>query len=143
MLLILGFVVETAIMLIPTSVIGQAKQDAWLSPLVPAVPGLALLAILLTLNRMFPGQSLVQYSESILGLPGKLLGLVMIWFAFHLASLVLRNIGNFVNLVLLFETPLPLIHFVIVAVTAFGLRLGIETLAKCLSLLMVLSVLFF
>nr|WP_315989339.1 GerAB/ArcD/ProY family transporter [Desulforamulus aquiferis] len=92
---------------------------------------------------MYPGQSLVQYSESIMGWPGKILSLIIIWFSFHLAALVLRNLGNFVSLVLLYETPLPLIHVLIVAVTIYGIRLGIETIARALSFLLTVSFIFF
>lgn len=143
MLLILGFIVGTAIIFIPTNAIALAGRDAWLSPMVAAGPGVLLITVLLALNRLYPGRSIVQYSEEIFGWAGKFLGLVIIWFAFHLGSLVLRNIGDFVNMVLLFETPPPLVHAIVAIVCAFGLRLGIETLARCLSILVIFSIFFF
>lgn len=138
-----GFLIGTAILLIPTMSIALAGQDAWLPPLLSVLPGIGLIGVLTVLHKMYPGQSLVQYSVSILGLPGKLAGLLVIWFAFHLSTLVLRNIGSFINTVMLFETPAPLVHVVVAAVTAYGIRLGIESIARAFSILMPISVAFF
>ncbi|MCL5290878.1 MAG: GerAB/ArcD/ProY family transporter [Bacillota bacterium] len=142
-LLVTGFTVGTSILLAPTMSIDLARQDAWLSPLLAVVPGFLLVAVLAALNKMYPGQSLVQYSVSILGLPGKLAGLLMIWFALHLSALVLRNIGNFVSTVMLIETPSPLIHAAVALLAAFGVRLGIECIARAMSVLLPASLVFF
>jgi len=141
--LMLGFVVGTALLLVPSSSILTARQDAWTAPLLAAVPGLLLLALLLALNKMYPGQSLVQYSEAVLGLPGKAVSLLFIWFAFHLSALVLRNIEDFVSALILFETPPNLVLFVMMVVSAFALRLGIETVSRALCLLLPAVILFF
>ncbi|MEG6513316.1 GerAB/ArcD/ProY family transporter [Desulforamulus ruminis] len=141
--LTLGYVVGTALLLSPTATILTAKQDAWLAPLLAAIPGLFLIALLTSLNRMYPGQSLIQYSSSILGWPGKLLALLILWFTFHLGALVLRNILTFVSTIMLFETPPTVILIFTVALTAYGVKLGIETLGRAFKILIFLVVIGF
>ncbi|ABO48601.1 spore germination protein [Desulforamulus reducens MI-1] len=142
-LLLVGFTIGTATILVPTSAAALAHQDSWMTPPLAAIPGLGLVAMLVALNRRFPGQSLVQYSSSILGIPGKLLGLLTIWFAFHLSSLVLRNIGSYIHVAVLFETPLWVTHLFIVTLGTFALRLGIETITRAFSILMLLNIPFY
>lgn len=142
MLLLAGFVIGTALLLVPTTMIQIARQDAWLTPILTVIPGLGLVAVLAALNSLYPGQSLVQYSVSILGLPGKLIGLLVVWFALHLSTLILRTVGEFVSMVMLFETPTPIVHLIVVLVTAFGLTLGIAAIARTFSILLLLNFLF-
>ena len=139
-LLLAGFGIGTTLLFVPSILVQFANQSAILSPVLGTVPGIALLLILSSLNRLYPGQSLVQYSASILGLPGKIIGLLFIWFAFHLGVLVLRNIGGFVGLVMLAETPTSVVYCVVVALTAFALLLGLETVSRTLGLLLSLAI---
>ena len=142
MLLLAGFGVGTSLLLIPSILVQQAKQVALIATAITFIPGIFLVITLSSLSRWYPGQSIVQYSVSILGLPGKLIGLIFIWYAFHISALVLIDIGNFISLTMLAETPPTIIYLTIVAITAFGLFLGLETIARCLSLLLFLVILF-
>ena len=142
MLLLAGLGIGTTLLFIPSILIQYANQSAILSLVLGCAPGIVLLLILSSLNRFYPGQSLVQYSASILGLPGKILGLLFIWFAFHLGVLVLHNIGDFVGVVMLAETPTPIVYFFVVAITAFALLLGLETVSRAFGLLLCFSIFF-
>ncbi|CCO08553.1 GerAB/ArcD/ProY family transporter [Desulforamulus hydrothermalis] len=142
-LLLLGFVVGTALFLVPSSAIGQAGQDAWLAPFIALPPGLLLLALLLVLNKMYPGRSIVQYSQSILGWPGKAVGLLVIWFALHLGALVLRNIVSFIDVIFLVGTPSAVLCTTITLLAAYAVRLGIEVMARALGIALVLATVFF
>ncbi len=142
MLLLAGFGIGTTLLFIPSILIQYANQSAVLSLVLGCVPSIVLLLILSSLNRAYPGQSLVQYSTSILGLPGKIIGLLFIWFAFHLGVLVLHNIGDFVGVVMLAETPTPIVYFFVVAITAFALLLGLETFCRAFGLLLSFSIFF-
>ncbi|WP_459907267.1 GerAB/ArcD/ProY family transporter [Desulfotomaculum defluvii] len=141
LLLLAGYGVGTSMLLVPTILVQYAKQGAFLSTAFAFIPSIAIAIFLSSLNKMYPGQSLVQYSAAILGVPGKILALLFIWFAFHLSALVLRNIGNFVNLTMLAETPTPIVYLIVVAITAFALLAGLETAGRAMSLLMFLAIL--
>lgn len=50
-------------MLIPPTVVVDARQDAWLSFLISMFPALLLVKLLVSLQKRFPDQSLVQYTD--------------------------------------------------------------------------------
>ncbi|AQS57811.1 GerAB/ArcD/ProY family transporter [Desulforamulus ferrireducens] len=142
MLLVAGFAVGTSLLFIPTLLVKQAKQDALLATALTFIPGMLLLIMLTSLNKWYPGQSIVQYSVSILGLPGKIIGLIFIFFAGHLSTLALIDIGIFINLTMLAETPTTVIYLTITAISAYALFAGLETMARALSLLLFLVIVF-
>ena len=140
MFLLIGSIIGIAIMLVPSSIITIAKQDAWLIPWMSVVPGLVLIGLLVSLNKMYPGQSLAQYSISILGWPGKFLVLAMIWYFLFLGALVLREIVEFINSIVLFETPPAVIYFFTTLLCAYGLKMGLEVIARTFSILILMVV---
>ena len=142
MLLIAGFGVGTALLLLPTILVQFAKQGALISTALAMFPGILLVVLLSCLSKWYPGQSLVQYSVSVLGIPGRILGLLFIWFAFHLTTLVLSNIGDFVALIILPETPMPVVFSVLIGITALAIFYGLETTSRALSLLIFLATIF-
>ncbi|ACV64095.1 spore germination protein [Desulfofarcimen acetoxidans DSM 771] len=142
--LIIGFLIGTAIMLVPSAVISDAKQDAWLSVLIAVFPSIIIVNVLISLQRMFPGQSIIQYSVQILGYPfGKIINGLLLWFVLHLSVLVLRDAEDFVQLLLLPRTPPVLIAIVIVIVTFGALIGGFEVLARITVLIMPILLIFF
>lgn len=142
MLLITGFGIGTSLLLLPTILVQFAGQGANISTALALIPSIILIMLLASLNKWYPNQSLVQYSQTILGLPGKIVGLIFIWFAFYLSALVLRNIGDFIALTMLAETPTPVVYTVVVAITGIALLYGLETASRALSILICLAISF-
>lgn len=142
MLLLIGSVIGIALMLVPSTTALLAKQDAWLAPWLGAVPGLGLLGLMISLNKMYPGQSLVQYCLSILGWPGHFVVFVMLWYFWYLGALVLQDIVSFVTSIMLFETPLAAVYFFTILLCAYALKLGIETIARAFSIVIPLALIF-
>ncbi|SHK33681.1 GerAB/ArcD/ProY family transporter [Desulforamulus aeronauticus] len=133
--LLIGSIIGISLMLVPSLTIVIAKQDAWLAPWLSTIPGLVLISLLVSLNKMYPGQSLVQYSSSILGLPGYFLSLLMLWFFLFLGALNLRSMVHFLTSIILFETPPSILYFFIILLCAYGIKLGLEVMARAFSLL--------
>ncbi|MCD9022872.1 GerAB/ArcD/ProY family transporter [Cohnella silvisoli] len=129
--LMFSFLMGSAILMIPSTVTSLAKQDGWLSVLIATVFGLGIVLIYTTLGLRFPKQSIIQYSEMILGKwIGKIVGLLYIWFPFHLGTLVIRNSSDYVASTALPDTPMIVISGLFLAVIAYGIRGGIETLGR-------------
>lgn len=129
--LMFSFLMGSAILMIPTNVVSLAKQDGWLSVIVATVIGMGIVTIYTTLGLLFPKMSIVQYSETILGKwAGKAVGLLYIWFPFHLGTLVIRNSSDYVAMIALTDTPMIVISGIFVAVIAYAIRGGIETLGR-------------
>ncbi|GAB6179064.1 endospore germination permease [Desulfotomaculum defluvii] len=137
--LLMGSMMGISLMLAPSVSVLLAKQDAWLVPWLSAVPGLVLIGLLISLNKMYPGQSLVQYSHSILGLFGKFLVLIPIWFFLYLGAQNLREITNFIASIILFETPRLVLYFFTILISVYALKLGLETVARAFSFLVFIA----
>lgn len=111
---------------------GNAGRDAWLSILAAMVLTLPVYLIYCRIISLFPGKDLMEILELNFGkIFGKLLSLAFIWFAFHLGALVMRNFGEFIITVALPETPMvaPIVIYGLLCI--WGVKAGIETLAKC------------
>jgi spore germination protein KB len=86
--------------------IKEAQQDAWIASILAGVLGLLIAYVSTKLSLLFPSQSIVQYSQVILG---KWLGrLIMIpyfiqWYS--VLGVILREVGDFVNSTFLPKTP--------------------------------------
>ena len=57
----------TGIFVLPAFAINWAREDAWLVEFVVTIPALIVVFTINKLGRMFPSQTIVQYSETILG----------------------------------------------------------------------------
>lgn len=131
MLLTIAFLLGSAILLIPSATTASARQDAWLSMILATLAGLVIIYVYTSLALRFPDLNFVQYSEKILGrFAGKLAGLIMIWFALHLGSLVTRNFGDFLNITVLQNTPLAVINSAILLLSAIVVKKGLEVIAR-------------
>lgn len=138
-LLVCSFIIGTAILLVPSQIIATSRQDAWLAVLLSFFPGVLLTGLLVLLQKYYPGKSLVQMLTETWGLPGLLPALVLVWFALHLGALVLRNIGDFIQTVMLLQTPLAATHILVALLSAYALFLGLEPLTRALALLIPLN----
>lgn len=124
-LLLIGFVLGTAIILVPN--VDSGVQDLWMSPLFAGIPGALVLSWMLWLLPRFPGKDLIQISQDILGkYLGSLLGLIWVIYFFIITVLVARNLADFAN-VFFVSTPDLVLIFILIAVV-YG-KLIVESLA--------------
>ncbi|WP_339821024.1 endospore germination permease [Paenibacillus sp. FSL R7-0216] len=115
---------------------GQAKRDSWIAILIAiglAIPVALISARLLTL---YPGQNLFDICQNVFGkVLGNLFILLYVWYAVHLASLVLRNYGEFMTSEAMPETPMLVPMLFVCALSVFVVLHGIETLGRSVRLL--------
>src|SRR5690554_2797992 len=70
----------TAILLVPSFTVKQLGQNTWLAVLLGSLWGVVTLSLVYWLGRKHPGQTIFQYSQTLLGRwLGKAVGLVYIW----------------------------------------------------------------
>lgn len=130
-LLLMSMILPTAILTVPGITVRAARQDAWLSILAAAVAGLGISFLVTGLALRFPGKTLTEYLVEILGRwPGKIAGLLYIWWFFQMAAEVVREFGTFLVAAVMPDTPLIVFHVLGVAVTAYLVRNGLEVLAR-------------
>lgn len=102
---------------------------------VLALPGLAAIYLL---ALRFPGQTLIEQGESILGpVFGRIIGLCYLGFLIVFLAMLTRDMVNQVGAYFLDKTPLTVIILVYLLLTAFLASRGIETITRLASFIII------
>ena len=130
-LLNITLILPTFIIGIPSIAINIAKQDAWISMILSTLVGLLIVLIVVNLNLRFPGKTLFEYSEVILGkVLGKLVSfLYFVWFL-HVNVIIIREFSSFMVITVMPDTPMIIFYIVTVAVAAYLVYSGLEVLSR-------------
>jgi len=126
--LLSGFLFGSTIILTPTK---GAKNDAWIAILIGGAGGALLLWIYTRIAMLNPSKTLVDILKDRLGkVLGTVISILYIWYFIHLASLVLRNFGEFICTTTLPETPMAVIIGLFAAVLVYVINSGIEVVGR-------------
>ncbi|MEK0317046.1 GerAB/ArcD/ProY family transporter [Cohnella sp. 56] len=130
-ILTLLFSLGSSILIVPSALASFARQDGWLSAVLGVAVGTLLLAFYRALAARHPDQSLVEYTQALLGTwLGKLAGFLFFLYFFILSALVLRNVGDFLTTIVMPETPIQVVHCVMLGAILIGVALGLEVIAR-------------
>ncbi|HET7580794.1 MAG TPA: endospore germination permease [Bacillales bacterium] len=131
-MLILTTIVNTTGILLAPSITGYyALSDLWLSPVFASLVGFMVLFVAIHLNRYFPGKTVIEYGEKLLGsFIGKIIGAVFLLFLLHSNGIVMREYTEFVGSMFLDDTPFVVIMGGMGLLAAFATRGGIEVLGR-------------
>ncbi|MGM7700370.1 GerAB/ArcD/ProY family transporter [Pseudalkalibacillus sp. Hm43] len=127
---ILVFLVTTgdSILVLPSSIAGEAKNDAWLSGIFALGIGLLLVLLFYQVSKLFPDLTFVEYSDRIFGsFLGKILAGLFLLYPFLSVALLLRELGDFLTTQILPHTPMEAITILFMVFVIYGTRLGLET----------------
>lgn len=131
-LILLIFVSRIVITLtyFPAFAAPPANQDIWLSELL-SLPGILLLAVpVYLLGRMFPNESIIQYSQTLIGKAGKLIGVLYVWLFIQLSAITLMQFSNFLTTAIMPETPVLFVIISLTLVCAYAARCGLEVISR-------------
>jgi len=143
-MLVALYSVGTTILIIPTVMAIEAKQDAWIAALLGVGIGMLLVGLYCAVGNLIPSMSLVELMEELFGKwLGKACSLTFIFFSLVTASELLYIVGTFITTQIMPETPIQSINVIFACVVIMGVRLGIETLARSAELLFPLFVFLF
>lgn len=134
--LVLLYTLGTTILIIPSILASNAKQDTWIAGIIGVVAGILIVFLYYGLASRFPGKTFAEILELLLGKwLGKLVSILYFCtFVFLLCVFVLRDIGDFMVTVMLVETPIQAIHITFLLVVIFTVRHGLETFARAAEL---------
>lgn len=142
--IIISFQSGNTLLLTITPNITEAKQDAWIASIIAGVIGLFIVYISTKLSLLFPGQTIVQYSQVILG---KWLGRLIIipyfiqWYS--VLGVILKEFGDFTVATLLPRTPIWIIMITMTLLLIYIIYMGgIEGIGRCSELFGPLIVVF-
>lgn len=130
-LLMVTMVLPTAFLFVASVTAHLAKQDSWISVLLATLAGVLIAWAVVSLSLRFPGKTLFQFPEIILGRwPGKAVALLYIWWYLHLNAEILQEYGSFLVAAFMPETPLIVFMLLIMAIAAYAVRNGLEVFTR-------------
>lgn len=119
------------ILFIPKITGKEAGRDLWLSPIWAHLLGLLFVLAMLKLSRMFPQETVIQYSRRLLGsFLGKMIGVLVIFYGVNLTSVILREYCDFISVVFLRKTPTIIIMGGMILLVTYAVRGGLEILGR-------------
>lgn len=131
---LLGYCLSYSVIFMPGQ---EAGHDVWISTIAGIGEGLFLAFIYVSLALKFPGKNLLEINDYIYGrYLGKLISISYLWYFLHIASLVLRNYGDFFSGVFLVETPYLVFIIPVMIACASAVRNGIEVITRTAIVLM-------
>ncbi|MFF2288681.1 GerAB/ArcD/ProY family transporter [Peribacillus butanolivorans] len=128
-------IVATAILGVPSITAKYAQNDLWLSPIFASLIGYVTVYIADKLHKFYPDQTVIQFSEQIIGrLGGKILGFMFMFFYIQITGVMIKQYAEFVVDSFLINTPIIVIVASMVALCAFVTRGGLEGLGRAAQL---------
>ncbi|TGE34828.1 hypothetical protein E4K67_28555 [Desulfosporosinus fructosivorans] len=130
-LMLFSLLLSTIMFGLPRILIEQSKQDVWQVMLITLVMDAAIAIIYFILGMRYPQQTMIQYSETILG-PwlGKISGLLFILFFGYMTLIILKTVSEFIDTVLLTGTPELAINFILLLISLYAVNAGLEVVAR-------------
>lgn len=109
----------------------NVKQDSLLAILLATLMAIPVLLMYARILALFPRKNLFDIAEEVLGkIGGKAVAVLFIWYAIHLAALVLRNFTEFTQTSSMLETPQLPIMILMTLTTVYLARSNVRSLGK-------------
>ncbi|MFB9756173.1 endospore germination permease [Paenibacillus hodogayensis] len=129
--LVIFFTIGTSILIAPSGLAAEAKQDGWLGCIIGIALNLLVVLLYVVLAERYPGLSLVQYCEAVLGRwLGKAAGLLFVAFFYLLASLMIGDLGFFLASQIMPETPMEVVQILFIIVVGLAVRAGLAVYSR-------------
>ncbi|WP_379154767.1 endospore germination permease [Paenibacillus sp. sgz5001063] len=142
-MLIVNTILPTATVVLPVIISNYAEQDAPLAILLSTFFGLLIAALVGSAVARTQGAPFLQWvGEKSSPVAATVLGLLMLQFYLDTTSTILREFVNFLKDNVLFNTPIPLLCTLILLITIYMVRQGLEAIARVNSLVLLLFVFF-
>ena len=117
----------------------SAGKDAWLAILFGSLLGCLFFLMYYQLYQWFPEDSFTGYVKKILGKRlGSAVGYIYAIAALYISSRVLRDFGEVLLSSTYPETPLVIVHALMILVVIYAVNKGIETIARTAELTIVI-----
>ncbi len=124
-------IVATSIISVPSITAKYAHNDLWMSPILASLSGFVTLFIVFKLSRLYPNETVIQFSEHILGrFFGKFISFFILFFYISSTGQIVRIYSEFIVGNFLFKTPIIVVMASMVLLCALCVGGGIEVLAR-------------
>jgi spore germination protein KB len=131
MILIILFSVGTTILVVPSMLAAETKQDAWIAGVMGVGIGLLFLCMYVKLAKMYPDYTLFDMNEIVFGKwLGKAVTLFSVFIAVVISAQVLYYIGTFMTTQIMPTTPIQAINILMITFVILGAKLGVVVLGR-------------
>ncbi|RST74334.1 spore gernimation protein [Siminovitchia acidinfaciens] len=135
-------IIATAILSFPSKLASFVGNDLWMPPIIASSAGLIVIFIAFKLHKYYPGKTIIQQNEEILGrIPGKIISFIILFFYIESTGEITRAYSEFIVTSFLLKTPQIVVISSMVLLCAFCVYGGLEVLARLGQLLFPLFVL--
>ncbi|MDR0267138.1 endospore germination permease [Paenibacillus sp.] len=130
-ILVTLFTVGDSLLVLPSGMASQVKEDAWISAIIGVGIGLLAVCLFTVVASLNPEMTLVEFNNKILGkMLGTVLSLLFVVYFLLGAAANIREIGDFMTTQIMPETPIQAIHIMFLCIVVMAVRLGLETFAR-------------
>ncbi|AIQ39591.1 endospore germination permease [Paenibacillus sp. FSL R5-0912] len=142
-MLVVNTILPTATVVLPIIITSYAEQDAPLSIIMSTLAGLLIAAIVGTVIRYSNGAPFLDWvGEKTSPVISTILGLLMLQFYLDTTATILREFVNFIKDNVLINTPVTVLVILILFITIYMVRQGIEAISRVNSLIILLYLFF-
>jgi spore germination protein KB len=136
-ILVIIYTIGDSILVVPSIVASEAKQDGWVSGIFSlAIAPLLVVFLYDALRKCYPDLTLVEYSQKILGKwLGIAISLLFISYFFITSATYMREIGDIMTSHIMPDTPIQVIMLLFMSIILMAARLGLEPLARSAEIL--------
>lgn len=143
-LLIISMILPSAILTVPSMVVGHARSDAWISLLLATMAGVGGAYISGTISIKYPRLTIFQIMNKTWGrVPSKVIGFMLSYYFFSSGLGVLRQFVNFMVDSVMKQTPPLVFAIVAVLLVLYALYYGIEVIARVNQIILITSLFVF
>jgi spore germination protein KB len=142
-MLIVNTILPTATVVLPVIIGNYAEQDAPLAVILSTLIGIGIAMLAGTVVRYTNGKPFLDWiRENSSPVVATILGLLLLQFYLDTSSTILREFINFIKDNVLENTPIPVIVALILFITIYMVRQGIEAIARVNSLVILLYIVY-
>jgi spore germination protein KB len=125
-----SIIVTGHLLFIPV-IIGHAGRDSWISLFLTILPAIIIGFTVALLAQRYPGFTMVEYCQFILGKwIGRLFVCNFLLYFLHEASLSIRGFGEFYTAAITPRTPIVVYFIAILILAGYAVRSGLEVFAR-------------
>ncbi len=106
-------------------------QDVWIAVIIGAVITIPFAVLVTKLSLRFPGKTIIEYSQILLGpVVGRLLGLVILWCFLCTSIDITRVLGEGYVIAIMPETPILAFMVMLAFMSSYAARSGLEVTCR-------------
>jgi spore germination protein len=119
------------VLFVPRIAAEHAGIDGALAAFAAGIFSMIITSIIILLSKRFPNQTVIEYSQQILGkYLGKIFGAIMMVYTLTVSSYILRGFADAMKILLLPRTPLEVIMICMLLIVLYCVHGGISTISK-------------